>query len=97
MKIIRLLIGLFLLASGCVSVSVFDGTYRSELHPDNSIQFIADGQSYLLNNSGHLSSGTYRLGENNTVILIGSLGQAQVVSRNGNVLTDKDGERWIKK
>lgn len=97
---IKFLFGVFLFItgvflSGCV-VSSVQGTYLNEKTPENKITLDSDF-TYILTNNNHVSTGTYKLSQNNTIILTGALGVATVVKVDGNVLIDDDGERWIKK
>lgn len=86
-------IGVFL--SGCV-VSSVQGTYLNEKTPENKITLDSDF-TYILTNNNHVSIGTYKLTQNNTIILTSALGLATVVKVDGNVLIDDNRERWIKK
>jgi len=71
MKLILILVGFVLTASGCLNS--FEGTYISELHPENSITFTTE--NYVVNNSGQISEGTYRLASNDEVLMLGIYGQ----------------------
>jgi hypothetical protein len=89
---IKVLVGVFLFIiglffSGCVS-SV-QGTYQNEKTPENKITLDSDF-TYILTNNQHVSTGTYKLSKNNTIILTSTFGLATVVKVDGNVMIDDD-------
>ena len=76
--------------SGCIDDD--KGRYISEVNPNAYIELQSGGQ-YLVNQDNAFS-GTYTT-DHNTITLVYAFGSF-ILERDGGVLTDEDGERWIR-
>jgi hypothetical protein len=93
MKIIWLIMAFVLLASGCIENDI-TGKYVN--NKNQSATLNAD-HTYLYDNGKVLQSGTWAEMKDKQYLITSGFGTSMVVTIDGNVLTDKDGERWIKK
>ncbi|MCK5216642.1 MAG: hypothetical protein KAJ93_02575 [Methanosarcinales archaeon] len=92
-QIILIVLSLTVLSLGCVSPMVsVEGRYISEVNPDTYLELCEDGL-YVVNQNNAFG-GQYTVNDN-TVTLIHTFGSFELV-RDGNILIDGDGERWIK-
>ena len=92
-NIILIVLSLAVLSLGCVSpMASVDGRYISEVNPDAYLELRDDGQFVV--NQDRAFSGEYTV-NGDIVKLIYSFGSFELV-RDGNILIDGDGERWIK-
>ena len=94
-RIILIVLSLTVISLGCVSVDQLasvEGRYISEVNPDAYIELRDDGQFVV--NQDRAFSGEYTV-NGDIVKLIYSFGSFELM-RDGNILIDGDGERWIK-
>lgn len=94
-QIMLIVLLLTVLSLGCVSVDQMarvEGRYVSEVNPDAYLE-LRDGGQFVVNQEMAFS-GEYTV-NGDIVKLIYSFGSFELV-RDGNILIDGDGERWIK-
>ena len=91
--IIMIVLLLMVLSMGCVSPMIsVEGRYVSEVNPDAYLELKDSGQFVV--NQERAFSGEYTV-NGDIVKLIYGFGSFELV-RDGNILIDGDGERWIK-
>ena len=92
-QIILIVLLLTVLNLGCVSpMASVEGRYVSEVNPDAYLE-LRDGGQFVVNHD-RAFSGEYTV-NGDIVKLIYGFGSFELV-RDGNILIDGDGERWIK-
>ena len=92
-KIIMIVLLLTVISMGCVSpMASVEGRYVSEVNPDAYLELRDDGQFVV--NQDMAFSGDYTV-DGNTITLIYMFGSF-VVTLDNNVITDEEGERWIR-
>ena len=92
-RIILIVLLLTVISLGCVSPMVsVEGRYISEVNPGAYLE-LKDGGQFVVNQE-RAFSGEYTV-NGDTVKLIYGFGSFELV-RDGNILIDGDGERWIK-
>jgi len=86
---------LFSVASvGCGGGTTDEGKFVREGHPEDYLQLMADG-SFFHEEGGRAYSGTYKIYETEIILTLPS-GTANKVTIKGDVLIDREGERWVK-
>jgi len=91
--IIAIVLLLTALSQGCIDQTTsVEGRYVSEVNPDAYLELRSDGQFVV--NQDRAFSGEYTV-NGDIVKLIYGFGSFELV-RDGNILIDGDGERWIK-
>ena len=91
--IILIVLSLAVISLGCVSpMASVEGRYVSEVNPDAYLELRDDGQFVV--NQDMAFSGDYTV-DGNTITLIYMFGSF-VVTLDNNVITDEEGERWIR-
>ena len=92
-QIILIVLSLTVLNLGCVGpMASIEGRYVSEVNPDAYLELRDDGQFIV--NQDRAFSGEYIV-NGDIVKLIYGFGSFELV-RDGDILTDGDGERWIR-
>lgn len=91
--IILIVLSLTVLSLGCVSpMASVEGRYVSEVNPGAYLE-LKDGGQFVVNQDRSFS-GEYTV-NGDTIKLIYVFGSFELVC-DGDVLTDSDGERWIR-
>ena len=92
-QIIAIVLLLTVLSMGCVNpMTSVEGRYVSEVNPDAYLE-LKDGGQFVVNQD-RAFSGDYTV-DGNTITLIYMFGSF-VVTLDGDIITDEDGERWVK-